>query len=188
MAWSSHSFNGRRCYIAQEMFANGILTALKPSLEQDRKLVLRLLRLYGDQALICSNCKLVYSRRYSAFLVKNNTPLCGKFYGYPHHQNRLGHTLKPANQSCETSVILELVPSQGRKLKNSNVNYFLSSCFRFQSELFPKFVLQVEKLVTLLLFRQLPVHLRQKPLISLKICTNRGSSQIFMTIRLYLLK
>ena len=38
-------------YHSQEMFAVGILTALKPSLEHDRKHVLRLLRLYGDQAL-----------------------------------------------------------------------------------------------------------------------------------------
>ena len=37
-------------YISQEMLANDILTALKPSLEHDRKHVLRLLRLYGDQA------------------------------------------------------------------------------------------------------------------------------------------
>ena len=119
-------------YISQEMFANSILTALKPSLEHDRKLVLRLLRLYGDLALINSSCKTVYSHRYAAFLVKNNTPLCGKFYGYPHHQNKLGHMFKPPNESCETSVILELVPSQGRKSKNSIVNNFLSSCFRFQ--------------------------------------------------------
>ena len=59
-------------YISQEMFANGILTALKSSFEHDRKLALRLLRLYGDQALIYSNCKLAYSRRYAVFLVKNN--------------------------------------------------------------------------------------------------------------------
>ena len=64
-------------------------------------------------------------------LVKNNIPLCGKFYGYPHHQNRLGHMSKPPNESCETSVFLELVPSQGRKSKNSNLNKFLSSCFKF---------------------------------------------------------
>ena len=75
-------------YISQEMFANGVLTALKPSLEHDRKYVLRLLRLYGDQALIYSNSKLVYSRRYAAFLVKNNKLSCGKFYYYPHHQNK----------------------------------------------------------------------------------------------------
>ena len=31
---------------------------------------------------------------------------------------------------------LELVPSQGRQSKNSNLNNFLSSCFRFSSELF----------------------------------------------------
>ena len=86
------------------MFANGISTALKPSLEHDCKLVLRLLRLYGEQALISSNCKLVYSRTCVAFLVKNNAPLCGKFYGYPHHQNRLGRMLKPPNESCEISV------------------------------------------------------------------------------------
>ena len=61
--------------ISQETLGNGILTALKPSLEHDRKLALRLLRLYGDQALIYSNCKLVYSRRHAAFLVINNTPL-----------------------------------------------------------------------------------------------------------------
>ena len=106
------------------------------------------------QDLIYSNCKLktlVYSRRYAAFLVKNNTLLCGKFYGYPHHQNRLGHMLKHPNESCETSAFLELVPGQGRKSKNSNVNNFLSSCFTFQSKLFPKFVFEL-KLVTLLLF------------------------------------
>ena len=80
-------------YISQEMFANGILTALKPSLEHDGKHVLRLLRLYGDPASIYSNFKLVYTRRYAAFSVKNNTPLCGKSYGYPHHQSRLGRML-----------------------------------------------------------------------------------------------
>ena len=53
-------------YISQEMFENGILTAFKPSLEHDRKHVLRLLSLHGDQALIYSNCKLVYSL-YTAF-------------------------------------------------------------------------------------------------------------------------
>ena len=37
-------------HISQEMFANDILTALKPSLEHGRKHVLRMLRLYGDQA------------------------------------------------------------------------------------------------------------------------------------------
>ena len=61
------------------MFANGILTALKPSLEHGRKHVLRLLRLYGDQALIYSNCKLrtlVYSHRHTAFFSEKNTPLC----------------------------------------------------------------------------------------------------------------
>ena len=38
-------------HILQEIFANNIVTTLKPSLEHDRKYVLRLLRLYGDQAL-----------------------------------------------------------------------------------------------------------------------------------------
>ena len=37
-------------YISQEMFANDVSTALKPSLEHDPKHVLRLLRLYEDQA------------------------------------------------------------------------------------------------------------------------------------------
>ena len=98
-------------YISQEIFMNGILKALQPSSEHDHKLVMRLLLLYGDQVLIYSNCKLVYSRRYVAFLVKNNIPLCGKFYGHLHHQNRLGHTLEPPNESFNTSVFLELVPS-----------------------------------------------------------------------------
>ena len=40
------------------------LTALKPSLDHDRK---RLIRLYGDQALMYSNSKLVHSLRYAAF-------------------------------------------------------------------------------------------------------------------------
>ena len=38
-------------HISPEIFANDILTALKSSLEHDRKHVLRLLQLYGDQAL-----------------------------------------------------------------------------------------------------------------------------------------
>ena len=38
-------------HISQEIFANDILAALKPSLEHDRKHVLRLLRLCRDQAL-----------------------------------------------------------------------------------------------------------------------------------------
>ena len=37
--------------ISQEIFVINMLTALKPSSEHDRKHVLRLLRLYGDQAL-----------------------------------------------------------------------------------------------------------------------------------------
>ena len=84
--------------------------------------------------LIYSNFKrktLVYSRRYAAFLVKNDIPLCGKFYGYLNHENRIGSMLKPPNERCKTSVFLELVPSQGRKTKNSNVHNFLSSCFKF---------------------------------------------------------
>ena len=116
---------------------------------------------YWLQDLICSNCKLktlVYSRRYDAILVKNNKPFCGKFHSSPHHRNRPGHVLKRPMKSCETLVFLELVPGEGRKSKNSNVNNFLSSYFTFQSELFPKFVFWVEKLVTLLLFQQLPVH------------------------------
>ena len=69
---------------------------------------------YFEGMLIYSNCKrkaLVYCHRYAAFLVKNNIPLCGKFYGYLHHQNRPGHMSKPPNESCETSVFLELVES-----------------------------------------------------------------------------
>ena len=38
-------------HISQEIFANDVLTALKSSLEQRRKYVLQLLRLYGDQVL-----------------------------------------------------------------------------------------------------------------------------------------
>ena len=38
-------------HISQEIFAIDTWTALKPSLKHDRKHVLRLLRLYGDQAL-----------------------------------------------------------------------------------------------------------------------------------------
>ena len=37
-------------HISQEIFAIDMLTALKPSLDHDRQLVLQLLRLYGDQA------------------------------------------------------------------------------------------------------------------------------------------
>ena len=119
--------------ISQEISSIDMLTALKSSLKHRRKHVLRSLQLYGDHASIYLNCKrktLVHSLSCAAFLVKNNIPLCGKFYGYPHHQNRLSHMLKSPNESCETSVFLELVPSQGRKSKNSNVNNF-PSCLKF---------------------------------------------------------
>ena len=75
-------------HISKEMFADGILTALKPSLQHDRKHVLRLLRLCGDQALIYSSCKLktlCIPTGTPQFLVKNNTLLCGKFCGDHHH-------------------------------------------------------------------------------------------------------
>ena len=54
MLLSSYSCSDRRySYLcAQEIFAIDVLTALKSSLEQRRKHVLRLLRLYGDQALV----------------------------------------------------------------------------------------------------------------------------------------
>ena len=116
--------------ISQEIFSIDTLTALKSSLKHRPKHVLRSLQLYGDQALIYLNCKrktLEYSLRYAAFLVKNNIPLCGKFYGYPHHQERLAHLLNPWNESWETSASLELVPCQGRISKNSNMNNFLSN-------------------------------------------------------------
>ena len=42
-------------YNSQEIFANDVVTALKSSLDHCRKHVLRLLRLYGDQALMIIN-------------------------------------------------------------------------------------------------------------------------------------
>ena len=51
MSWSSHKHNRiAGIHISQDVFANAILTALKPVPEHDPKHVLRLLRLYGDQA------------------------------------------------------------------------------------------------------------------------------------------
>ena len=50
MPWSSHSCIDRRYSYSQEIFAIDVLTALKSSLEQRRKHVLRLLRLYRDLA------------------------------------------------------------------------------------------------------------------------------------------
>ena len=49
-------------HISQEIFAIDMLTVLKPFLEHDRKLVLRLSRLYldGDQALISCRLYIVY--------------------------------------------------------------------------------------------------------------------------------
>ena len=112
-------------YISKEMFANGILTALKPSLEHDHKPVLQLLRLYGDQALMYSNCKLVNSRRYAAFLVKNNTPLSPE---------QAGPYVEASERKLrDVGFFLNLFQIKGE-------NNFLSSCFRFHSELFPKFI------------------------------------------------
>ena len=51
---------------------------------------------------------LTYSHRYTTFSSENNTLLCGNFYGYHHHQNRLGHMLKPPNKRFEASVFVEL--------------------------------------------------------------------------------
>ena len=45
------------------------------------------------------------------------------------HRFRSGSPL--TNYPHATSVFLELVPSQGRKSNNSDVNKFLSSCFKF---------------------------------------------------------
>ena len=42
MPWSSHSCTSK------EIFAIEMLTALKPSLEDDSKYIVQLLRLYGD--------------------------------------------------------------------------------------------------------------------------------------------
>ena len=43
--------------------------------------------------------------------------------------------IKSGQKDTEANIQL-VVPSQGRKSKNSNANDFLSSCFTFQSELF----------------------------------------------------
>ena len=51
------------------------------------------------------------------FLVKNNTPLCGEFFGYHHHQNRLGHMLKLPNESFETSGFLGTRPKSTEEIK-----------------------------------------------------------------------
>ena len=52
MPWSSHG-----CIYFTRNVCERYINSLKPSLEHDRKLALRLLRLDGDQTLICSNCK-----------------------------------------------------------------------------------------------------------------------------------
>ena len=59
MPFSSRSYNGtsNSIPISQEMFAVDVLTALKSSLEQRRKHVLGLLRLYGDRAQ-ADQCKM----------------------------------------------------------------------------------------------------------------------------------
>ena len=52
--------------VSEEVFPVDVLTALKPSLEYSRKCVLRLLRLYGDQAFerfanrIHKYCRILY--------------------------------------------------------------------------------------------------------------------------------
>ena len=51
LPWSSHSCNDRRYSYFTRNICNFALTALKSSLKHRRKHVLRLLRLYGDQAL-----------------------------------------------------------------------------------------------------------------------------------------
>ena len=43
MPWSSHSCNDPGIHISQEIFAIDLFTALKPSLEHDRKHVVQLL-------------------------------------------------------------------------------------------------------------------------------------------------
>ena len=44
-------------HTSQELLAVDMLTALKSSLKDDRKHILQLLQLYGDQALIVCNVK-----------------------------------------------------------------------------------------------------------------------------------
>ena len=61
----------------------------------------------------------MYAHRYTTFSSGklNNAPLSGEFYGYHHHQNGLGHMLKPPNESFETSDFWNYA------------HEFLSSCF-----------------------------------------------------------
>ena len=51
--------------ISQEIFSIGMLTALKSSLKHRHKHVLRSFRLYGDEALPLTNCKVIGDLRYS---------------------------------------------------------------------------------------------------------------------------
>ena len=84
--------------------------------------------------ILYSNCKLKLSCILTGtleFLLKTDTPLRGKLFGYHHDHNGPGHMLKPPNESFEMSVFLELVPSEIRKSKNPNAKEFLSSCFTF---------------------------------------------------------
>ena len=149
------------------------------------------LHFYWVQAVLCSNCKLktfVYSYRYTTFSSEKQYTVMWQVLRLSPSPERARPYVEFSERKLQDFGFLELVPSQGRKPRNSNANDFPSSCSAFQSELFPKFVFYVEKLVTLLLFRQLTVHLRQNRLIILKISTDQGSSQNFMTIRLHLWK
>ena len=120
--------------VSQEIFSIDMLTALKSSLKHRRKHVLRSLQLYGDQALIYLNCKrktLVYSLRCAAFLVKNNMPLWWQVLWLSPSPEQTRPYVEASERKLRDVGFLELVPSQWRKSKNSNVNNFLRSCFKF---------------------------------------------------------
>ena len=68
------------------------------------------------------------------FLVKNNTPLCGKFYSYPHHQNGLGHMLNFRTKASRRRSFWNYFQVKEGNKNNFKANEFLSSCFTFYSE------------------------------------------------------
>ena len=115
MPWSSHvvMITSNSIHISQEIFAIDVLTALKSSLEQGRKHVLGLLRLYGDQAY-ADQCK-------EQFFWSHNKQVLFAVFAGSHISINLSHKSNtvpgsgPGSQTALAAVGPRIIKSQSEK-------------------------------------------------------------------------
>ena len=121
--------------VSEEIFSIDMLTALKSSLKHRRKHVLRSLQLViwrpGVNLLkLQKKNSCVFPQASRIFSEKQCTVMWQALWLSPSPEQARPY-VEGSERKLRDVDFLELVPSQGRKSKNSNVNNFLSSCFKF---------------------------------------------------------